>query len=98
MMAADLSEVKGHVDLLRHARGEKAKWAEVEKMAKAAIEEALDGADEGEIGGQVVVRRKEIKSNKLDQRLLKSLHPDVVAECTAVSVSYRTDLVENNEG
>ncbi|AFN37749.1 hypothetical protein FGG44_gp58 [Mycobacterium phage MacnCheese] len=95
-MAADLSALKGHVDLMRHARTEKAKWADVEKQAKAAIEEALGDADEGEIGGQVVVRRKEIKSNKLDQSLLKSLHPDVVAECTSSSVSYRMDLVENN--
>ncbi|WNM68995.1 hypothetical protein SEA_TRIBLETROUBLE_54 [Mycobacterium Phage TribleTrouble] len=93
-MAADLSEMKGHVDLLRHARTEKAKWADVEKQAKAAVEEALGDASEGEIGGQVVVRRKEIKSNKLDQRRLKEFYPDVVAECTNTSVSYRMDLVD----
>ncbi len=96
---ADISGIKGHVELLRHARTEKAKWAEVEKAAKAAIDEALAGDDEGKVDGQVVVRRKEIKSNKLDQGLLKRMHPDVAAECTTTSVSYRMDLVdENNEG
>ncbi|ASR85259.1 hypothetical protein I5H06_gp45 [Mycobacterium phage SirPhilip] len=94
----DISAVKGHVDLMMHARAEKAKWAEVEKAAKAAIDEALGTDDEGTIGGQVVVRRKEIKSNKLDQGLLKSLHPDVAAECTTTSVSYRMDLVDGNKG
>ncbi|APD18220.1 hypothetical protein SEA_HAMMY_57 [Mycobacterium phage Hammy] len=94
----DISEVKGHVDLLAHARAEKAKWAEIEKAAKAAIEEALGADDEGTIGGQVVVRRKEIKSNKLDQGLLKRMHPEVAAECTAASVSYRVDLVDTDKG
>ncbi|AYR01124.1 hypothetical protein SEA_LEMOND_59 [Mycobacterium phage LeMond] len=89
----DISALRAQVDLLAYAKAEKAKWADVEKAAKAAIEEALDGADEGEVDGTVVVRRKEIKSMKLDQGLLKRLHPDVAAECTAASVSYRMDLV-----
>ncbi|QAX95596.1 hypothetical protein I5H03_gp050 [Mycobacterium phage Nibb] len=89
----DISQVKMHVELLRHAKGEKAKWADVEKAAKAAIEEALGESYEGTVDGEIVVRRKEIKSMKLDQGLVKTLHPEVAAECTVPSVSYRMDLV-----
>ncbi|QNJ58278.1 hypothetical protein SEA_ELLIE_53 [Mycobacterium phage Ellie] len=94
----DISEIKGHIDLLAHARAEKAKWADVEKAAKAAIEEALGADDEGTIGGQVVVRRQHIKTNRLDGKLVKSLYPDVAAECMSASTSTRVDLVENTEG
>ncbi|ASR85942.1 hypothetical protein SEA_NIKLAS_58 [Mycobacterium Phage Niklas] len=94
---ADLSEIKGQVDLLAHARNEKAKWAEVEKAAKAAIEEALGTDDEGTIGGAVVVRRKEIKSNKFDQGALKKHAPDVFAAFVKTQVSYRMDLVDDDE-
>ncbi|ASR85562.1 hypothetical protein SEA_SYRA333_61 [Mycobacterium phage Syra333] len=95
---ADISAIKGHVDLLRHARGEKAKWADIEKAAKAAIEEALGADDEGEIGGEVVVRLNRSKVNRLDTKLVKSLYPDVAAECMSTSSSTRLDLVENTEG
>ncbi|QFP94843.1 hypothetical protein SEA_MARSHAWN_57 [Mycobacterium phage Marshawn] len=95
---ADISAVKGHLDLLRHAKAEKAKWAEVEKAARAAIDEALGVEPEGTVDGEVVVRLKEIKSSKLDQGLLKKLHPDVAAECTTTSVSYRMDLVDTDKG
>ncbi|ARQ95498.1 hypothetical protein I5G81_gp59 [Mycobacterium phage Shandong1] len=95
---ADISAVKGHVDLLAHARSEKAKWAEIEKAAKAAIEEALGADDEGEVDGQVVVRRTQIKTNRLDTKLVKSLYPDVAAECMSASASTRVELVDTDKG
>ncbi|ALF01427.1 hypothetical protein SEA_LILPHARAOH_48 [Mycobacterium phage LilPharaoh] len=91
---ADVSDLKGQLDLLAHARSEKAKWAEIEKGAKAAIEEALGHDDVGTIDGKVVVRRKEIKSNKFDQSALKKAAPEVFEAFVKTTVSYRMDLVE----
>ncbi|AAD17621.1 hypothetical protein TM4_54 [Mycobacterium phage TM4] len=91
---SDISSVKGHVDLLRYVKAEKAKLKEIEDAAKAAVEEALGGDDEGTIDGEVVVRRKRIKSNRLDQKLLKSLHPEAHAECMSMSESTRFEVVE----
>lgn len=97
-MPADITELRGHVDLMRHARAKKAEWTEVEKAAKAAIDEGLAGDDEGAVDGVVVIKRTRIKSNRLDQKLLKSLHPEVAAECMSVSESTRIDLVDTPAG
>ncbi|WNM74143.1 hypothetical protein SEA_NERGAL_52 [Mycobacterium Phage Nergal] len=93
-MAQDISSVKGHVDLLRYVKREKSRLKEIEDAAKAAVEEALGHADEGEIDGQVVVRRKPVKSNRLDQKLLAELYPDALAECKTVTESTRFEVVE----
>ncbi|AOZ61387.1 hypothetical protein SEA_DRHAYES_56 [Mycobacterium phage DrHayes] len=89
----DISEVKGHVDLLAHARIEKAKWAEIEKNAKAAVDEALGGDDEGTVDGQVVVKRTRTKVTRLSSKLVQSLHPAVYAECLDTSEQTRVSVV-----
>ncbi|QFG09443.1 hypothetical protein I5H08_gp044 [Mycobacterium phage Yuna] len=93
---ADVSAVKGQVELLRYARAEKAKWAEVEKAAKSAIDEALGADDEGKVDGLVVVTRSRIKTSRLDGKLVKSLYPAVAAECMNTSESTRIDVADNN--
>lgn len=91
---SDISSVKGHVDLLRHCKREKSRLKEIEDAAKAAVIEALGNADEGTIDGEVVVHRKHIKSNKLDQKLLERLYPEVLAECKNITESTRFEVVE----
>ncbi|MFA4083641.1 hypothetical protein ONA92_18255 [Mycobacteroides salmoniphilum] len=90
----DLSHVKGEVDLLGYVKRERARLKEIEDYAKPAVIEALGVDDEGTINGEVVARRKHIKTNRLDQSLLKSLHPEVHAECMSVSESTRFELVD----
>ncbi|AIM50386.1 hypothetical protein PBI_OMNICRON_53 [Mycobacterium phage Omnicron] len=90
----DISEVAGHVDLLRHARAEQAKWAEVEKAAKLAIVEAIGADTEGTIDGRVAVLRKQITTNRLDTKALKKERPDIVDQFTSPSVSTRIELAE----
>ncbi|AER26351.1 hypothetical protein FIONNBHARTH_60 [Mycobacterium phage Fionnbharth] len=89
----DLSHVRQHVELLRHVKAEKAKLSEIEKAARAVVEEALGDAEEGTIDGQPVVRNKFVKSNRLDQKLLASLHPEVLAECKTVIESRRFEVL-----
>ncbi|QWY80880.1 hypothetical protein SEA_CHEETODUST_54 [Mycobacterium phage CheetoDust] len=89
----DISAVKGHVDLLAHARIEKKKWEEIEKNAKAAIDEALGGDDEGTVGGEVVVKRSRTKVTRLSGKLVQSLHPAVYAECLDTNEQTRLSVV-----
>lgn len=89
----DLSHVKGEVDLLAYVKRERARLNEIEQYAKPVVVEALAEDDEGTIAGEVVVRQKHIKTNRLDQKLLKSLHPEVHAECMSVSESTRFEVV-----
>ncbi|UVD40913.1 hypothetical protein [Mycobacterium phage Kashi_VT1] len=89
----DISAVKGHVDLLAHARIEKKKWEEIEKNAKAAIDEALGGDDEGTVGGEVVVKRSRTKVTRLSGKLVQSLHPEVYAECLDTNEQTRLSVV-----
>ncbi|AJK27377.1 hypothetical protein PBI_KRATIO_48 [Mycobacterium phage Kratio] len=90
----DISTVAGHVDLLRHARAEKARWSEIEEAAKSAIVEAIGTATEGTIDGRVVVTRKEITTNRLDGKALRKAHPDLADMFTRASVSNRIELAE----
>lgn len=90
----DISAVAGHVDLLRHARAEQAKWKEVEKAAKSAILEAIGNGTDGTIGGRVVLTRKTITSSRLDGKALREAHPDLAEAYTTMSVSSRIDLAE----
>ncbi|ADL71144.1 hypothetical protein ANGELICA_55 [Mycobacterium phage Angelica] len=89
----DISAVKGHVDLLAHARIEKKKWEEIEKNAKAAIDEALGSDDEGTVGGEVVVKRSRTKVTRLSGKLVQSLHPEVYAECLDTNEQTRLSVV-----
>lgn len=97
-MPADITELRGHIDLMRHARAEISKWSEAEKSAKAAIDEALGGEDEGTVDGVVVIKRTRVKTNRLDQKLLKSLYPEVAAECMSMSESSRMSLCDTPAG
>lgn len=90
----DLSHVKGEVDLLGYVKRERSRLNEIESYAKPVVVEALGGADEGTIGDKVVVRQKQIKTNRLDQKLLKSLHPEIHAECMSVSESTRFEVID----
>ena len=94
MTPKDISSVRGHVQLLQHVKREKARLKEIEDGARAAVEEALGHATEGEIDGEIVVSRKSVKSNRLDQKLLASLYPEALAECKTVSESTRFEVVE----
>ncbi|QFG08905.1 hypothetical protein PBI_MALAGASYROSE_57 [Mycobacterium phage MalagasyRose] len=93
-MAKDISELRAHVDLLRYVKQEKARLKIVEDESKAAVLEGLGTADEGEIDGQVVVRVKTVKSNRLDQKLLEQMHPGAALECRSMTTSTRFEVVE----
>lgn len=88
----DLSHLKGEVDLLGYVKRERARLKEIEDHVKPKIIEALGSEDVGTINGQVVVTIKHVKSNKLDQKLLKSLHPEVHAECMSITESTRFEV------
>ncbi|QFG14101.1 hypothetical protein I5G97_gp053 [Mycobacterium phage Curiosium] len=90
---ADVSEIKGHIDLLAHARIEIKKWKEIEENAKAVIDEALGGDDEGMVDGQVIVKRTRTKVTRLSSKLVQSLHPEVHAECLDTNEQTRLSVV-----
>lgn len=93
-MSADLSSVRGHVDLLRHCKREKARLKEIEDAAKSAVLEAMRGAEEGMLDGEPVVRNKQVVSKRLDQTLLRATVSDaVVEECTVPSVAERFQVI-----
>lgn len=93
MPSVDLSDIRGTVELLQNVKRQQSHLKEVEAAAKAAIVEKLGNADEGLLDGQPVVRRTPIKSNKLDQKLLGQLYPDILAECKTITESTRFDVL-----
>ncbi len=95
-MTTDLSSVRAQVEILQFCRSERAKLAaridELEAGAKAAIQEAMGGDDTGTLDGATVITWKTSKRTSLDQKLLKSLHPEVFAECMATSEVRRFEV------
>ena len=91
-MATDLNELRRHVEVLKLIKMEKARLSDLEGAARAAIEDALGGDEVGEIDGREVVRWRHVKSSRVDTKLLKSLYPDVAAECTTAVESRRFEV------
>lgn len=91
-MAVNLDELRAQVEILRWAKERKAEIAEVEKTARAAVEEALGDNDAGTVDGFLVISWKAHKRTALDQKLLKSLYPDVDAECRTTTEVRRFEV------
>lgn len=91
---ADLSHVRQHIELLRHVKAEKAKLADIEKAARAVIEEALGDAETGTVDGKPAVRYTFVKSDRLDQKLLKRMFPEAAATCRTVVESRRFEVID----
>lgn len=93
-MSVDIKHLAEHVNRLRWVKEQEASLKEVKEEASAAIKEALGTDTEGTIDGEIVVKYTEVKSNRLDQKLLGKLYPAVLAECKSLSVSRRFEVVE----
>ena len=83
--AVDLSPVRQHIEMLIWVDEQKAHLKVVEDAAKSAIQELMGSHDSGYLDGREVFTWKTAKANKLDQKLLKQLHPDIAAECMGLS-------------
>ena len=59
------------------------------KEIRAVIEEALGDKETGTVNGAPVVRWTYVKTSRLDQTLLKELHPRAYAECQTVTTARR---------
>lgn len=93
-MTIELStEAKTHLDKLRNARDQIKHYKEIEDAEKAALQLELgDAHDEATVDGEVVVTWKYIKSNRVNQKVLKESFPDVAALCINVSESRRFEV------
>lgn len=95
-MTADLTPVRAQIELLTYCRNERAKLAaridELEASAKATIQEALGEQETGVLDGIPVVTWKTTKRTSLDQKLLKSLHPEVYEECKSTTEVRRFEV------
>ena len=76
-------------DAYLKAAAQEKQWAETKEVARKHLEQALGEAEEGCVGDEVLVRFSYVTSNRLDQKKLKELAPDLVAECTVQSTSRR---------
>lgn len=92
---ADAVEVPAElVEALRNARAQEAQWAEIAGTLRSKLEELIGEHETATVNGQPAIRWTRVKSTRLNQTLLKSLHPDAYAECQTVSTSRRFTLVD----
>lgn len=81
----NLNHIAGLIDNWRTARGKEAEWRQAKEELAAVITQHLDGAETGTIDGVPTISLKTVKETRLNQKLLRSMHPDVFAECCETS-------------
>jgi predicted phage-related endonuclease len=64
-------------------------WGEAADVLRRRIETALNDAEEGTVNGQRIVTWRWSETRRLDQKILKARHPDILAECTTTQRSRR---------
>ena len=93
----EIDDLAGWLDLLRQATRRKGEEDEQIKICRAKIEEALGESEIGTVNGMPVVSWKWVKSNRLDQTLVKEmLTREQLAECMTEVNSRRFVLVGND--
>ena len=92
MSTVNLDNLKAQVELLRWCRTNKAQIAEVEKSARAAIEEALGDNESGSLDGELAVTWRTQKRKSLNQKYLKEHYPDVYEEALETNEVRRFEI------
>lgn len=90
-----LDAARHWVEVLVHVKAEKAKLAELEKTAKAEIQNAMGDRAIGVLDGHAVVKWSSVKRTALSQTLLKKLHPEVAAECMETTEVRRFEVLDS---
>ena len=93
MSSVSLDHIKAHVDILKFVAAKEAELKEMKERSRAAVEEALGSNELGTIDGEPVVRWSHQKVNRLNQKALKSDHPEIVAEYTEANAQRRFELL-----
>ena len=88
----DLSEVRGHVEILQACKRREAELKEMAEQARAVIEEAMGPNEVGELDGQVVLTWRTYKQRRLNQRYLKEKFPEVRELCMETSEYRRMEI------
>ncbi|OZC62327.1 hypothetical protein CH304_00390 [Rhodococcus sp. 15-649-1-2] len=91
----DLADLRHWVDVLVHVKAKKAELAELEKNAKAEIQNAMGDRTVGTLDGHAVVKWSTTKRTALSQTLLKKLHPEAAAECMETTEVRRFEVLDS---
>lgn len=85
MSNVNLDDVRGQVEVLKWCGERLSEIKELQKNARAAIEEALGENEIGELDGETVVTWASHKKRQLNQAAMKEAHPEIVEEFTQLS-------------
>ena len=85
----DISDVKHHIEILTYCANRRRELAELERISRAAVEEALGEHDTGEVDGVTVVTWKHVKARRLDLQEFKTKLPEVFELYCTVNESRR---------
>ena len=80
MSTVNLDAHRSEVALLQWCKARKAEIAEVEKKARAEIEDAMGDNEAGTVDGELAITWQTSKRRSLDQEALKRDHPILVEE------------------
>jgi hypothetical protein len=93
MNEIDLDSVRGHVEILRYCKAEKAKIAELEKLARTAVEDAMGGNEIGLLDGEPAINWSHFKERRFDQSAFGEDHPDLLEQYRAAREKRRFEVL-----
>jgi hypothetical protein len=93
MNEIDLDPVRGHVEILRYVKAEKGKLAELEKLARATVEDAMGEHEMGLLDGEPAIHWPHYKERRFDQSAFGEDHPDLLEQYKAAREKRRFEVI-----
>ena len=93
VVTTDDAEIIGAMDLLHEARSMRSEANDLEKAAKATLDEKVQGV-KSITGGGYILTLKETTRNSFDQAAFKKAHPEMVSQFTMKTTSVTYELKE----
>jgi predicted phage-related endonuclease len=93
MNTVDLASVRGHVETLKFVKAKMAALKELEKQARAAIEEAMGEHEVGMLDDEPVVHWSRFKEQRFDQSAFGDEYPDLLEQYKTAREKRRFEVL-----
>jgi predicted phage-related endonuclease len=93
MTEIDLNAVRGHIEVLRYCKTQKAKLKELEDAARAAVEDAMGQHDVGVLDGEPAVHWTHFKESRFDSSAFRDDNPELYETYKTARDKRRFEIV-----
>jgi hypothetical protein len=93
MSEIDLEPVRGHVEVLRWCKQQRAIIKATEDNARAAVEAHMGNRQIGLLDGEPAIQWPSYKENRFDSAIFRAEHPEMWEQYKAMNEKRRFDVL-----